>query len=133
MGNPYGFLSDAAFWGYFVNSALNVYLFSLFLWWAILTKIKGGSISVIWIYLLLLFGGAGVQAITSTFARFYRSKDLDDYFLFLSTGFWSYRMYFCSAVLIVISIHMSYRAFYVRKRIKNSNDFHRRRSPDKET
>ena len=132
MGNPYGFLSDAAFWGYFVNSALNVYLFSLFLWWAILTKIKGGRISIIWIYLLLLFGGAGAQSITSSVARFYRSSDLDDYYLFLSSGVWSYRMYFCSVILIIISVHMSYRAFFVRKRIKGNNEFYGRRSADKE-
>ena len=132
MGNPYGFLSDAAFWGYVVNSLLNSYLFFLFLWWAVFTRIKGGSISIIWVYLLLLFGGAGVQSITSAVARLYRSSDLDDYYLFLSGGFWMYRMYFCSIILIIIAVHMSYRAFFIRRRIVSDNGFHRRRKSDKE-
>jgi len=119
MGNS--FLSDFAFWGYGINSGLYLYLFLLFFWWAIKTEFAGCRISCIWIYLLLLFGTSGYQTILSAIARFHRSNSIDDYFEFMASGIWVYRMYFVGFVLLIIAVHMSYRAFYLRKRIRDND------------
>lgn len=106
-------LTDLTLWMYALISIVSLYGFGLFAWWM---WINGWRASSMYVYIMLLFAGELICHGTNFRARSLRDIDYAAYTEFLSSTWWSCRLVIILAILICIVTHMSYRAFWQRKK-----------------
>jgi len=101
---------DQAFILYTLSALFSLYGLILFVWW----WIKAVKVSGMYKYLTLFFLSNFILMGTNSFARWHKFIGSDFYFGIFEAWWWPARLYLHFFIVVIITGHMSYRAFWKR-------------------
>lgn len=101
---------DATFWISLTLAALSYYGFMLFGWWALKTK----KTTAPFVYMAVILLGIGVRTTGDLIRLYYLHFDREESLLISDAFWWDARLIPCLIGVLLIVIHMSYRAFWKR-------------------
>jgi hypothetical protein len=107
-------LCDGAAIGYMLTLFLCVYGFSLFLWGLVVAGRQGWHVSLVYLYIMGLFGALGYSSIFAVASRYHTLTNPETSHAFRLSLEWGTRNIPLILVLIAIVGHMTYRAFWLR-------------------
>ncbi len=103
---------------YLSISLVSSYGFFLFLWGCTRARKDGWHVSVIYIYLMLLFGAVASLMCVNAYARYLRvCGQIDEYLSVMGSCWWAPRLYFLLIILILIVGHMTCKAIRANRRL----------------
>lgn len=103
---------DIAWYLYTFTGALSLYGFGLFFWW--LLKKKRASAAYVYVMLMLL--GIAGSSVGSSYVRWFKVYKREYYLKLLDSWWWSARLWILLFAVMGITLHMSYRAFVLKRR-----------------
>jgi len=106
--------NDLVLWIYSLTALVSLYGFCLFAWW----WKKRGRASAVYGYVTFILLGITLYNTGSGYVRWYRYTDHDHYMDLMGTWWWTGRLWIILLSVLAIVIHMSYRVFWQRHRLK---------------
>jgi hypothetical protein len=110
---------DFGWWLYFITCIGAWYGFFLFTWWS--WKLKGRSTAV-YQYVRFLLLGIAIMNAGSIYVRWWLSVDIEFYNKLVRHVLWKHRLWITLIFVWAIVLHMSYRAFYQRRKLLQENN-----------